>query len=113
MRHEVYAEIKRTVEAAGFYTSAMPMDSGGDRLVCVGLKGRRLGGNSFWVAERRGVWLLGTWAGFLYRVADAPDVPDLCVALLRNDPREIVCRPPAAIAEGFGLREASDGEFAG
>ena len=69
-----YADLKEAVEAAGFFTTFMPICEVGDRIVCASLRyteGPRrgaLGGNSFWVAKRGADWFVATWCPAIYRV---------------------------------------------
>jgi hypothetical protein len=52
-----YLPVVSAVEAAEYYVTSMPLDSGGDRIVCAARRrhdGAGLTGNSFWLAERNG-----------------------------------------------------------
>ena len=82
-----YQPVKAAVEAAGFFVTSMPLEGGGDRIVCAGLRRPAGGytGKSFWLAERGGKWFLGAWGGFLYRIADAEIAAEVAVAWLRQN----------------------------
>ena len=83
MSESAYAEVKREVEQAGYFTSWEPIRRTGDRLVLASQQHLRgLTGNSFWIATRTGTWYLGTWGGHIYRIPDAGRVPGLCIGWL-------------------------------
>ncbi len=113
-----YADLKEAVEAAGFFTTFMPICEVGDRIVCASLRyteGPRrgaLGGNSFWVARRGADWFVATWCPAIYRVCKVERLVELCILLLR---REDHPRAYGGIDElvrtEFGLVEIADAEF--
>jgi hypothetical protein len=103
-----YAELKRTVEDAGFFTTPMPLDNGGDRLALASMWHRRgLTGNSFWVAKRGTNWYLGTWGSHLYRVPNDADLADLCLTWLRATD-ETMSDIDNALKVQYGLVELTD-----
>ena len=81
MRSE-YLPVASAVDAAGYFVTTMPLDGGGDRIVCAGQRGHDNGltGNSFWLAERNGDWFLGAWGGGLYRLLDAAAASEIAIA---------------------------------
>jgi hypothetical protein len=81
-----YLPVLSAVVAAGYYDTSMPLDSGGDRIVCAGQcrrDGAGLTGNSFWLAERNGEWFLGAWGGRLYRLPGMAAASEIAIAWLR------------------------------
>ena len=92
-----YNELKATIEAAGFHTTFMPIDTPGDRMVCVshrnatGERNGGLGGISFWVAKRGDNWFIATWSGIVYRIPDPQRLTTLCLELLRREDRGALC----------------------
>lgn len=110
-RHE-YAPIISAVQAAGFFVTENPLDSG-DRIVCCGMRREAGGytGNSFWFAERDGRWFLGAWGGKLYRVPDANTASIIATAWLAQNYTETVADVPDEIKSQFQLVEADDSEF--
>jgi hypothetical protein len=110
---EEYAELKRAVEAAGFFTTFQPIKKRGDRIVCASQGGSwGIGGRSFWIAMRQGRWFLATWTPRTYEIRDPAEV-SLAAMEVRtsNDPR---CYDvDEGIKERFGLVEVDDEEFEG
>ncbi len=99
-----YDKVIAAVESSGFYVTGMPMDSGGDRIVCASrLSSDGLTGNSFWIAERRGKWFLGTWGGLLYQLADADCASAISVAWLRRNQKITASDIDTDLKEQFGL----------
>ena len=81
-----YLDLEEHVEAAGLYTTSMPLDDGGDRIVIATKKTEYgLTGNSIWVASRQDQWFLGVWSGRMYQIPDAQKVGDLCVNWLQRE----------------------------
>lgn len=80
-----YAELKREVEAAGFYTSVQPIERLGDRLVCAS-ESREYGlsGVSFWVARRGGEWFIASWGGLIYEVPSGARIDAVAIDILRG-----------------------------
>ena len=77
--HNKYNELKRAVEAAGFFTT----QDNWNRIICASKRFEHgLTGNSFWIAEHDSVWYLGTWGPFLYHIPNASRVSDLCITWL-------------------------------
>ncbi|MCA9102410.1 MAG: hypothetical protein KDA63_14715 [Planctomycetales bacterium] len=100
------------VESAGFHITGMPMDSGGDRIVCAGERfSGGLSGNSFWLAERGGKWFLGTWGGLLYHVKDAEFASTVAIAWLRKNSSKTVSDIDVELKTRFSLLPANDDEF--
>jgi hypothetical protein len=87
---EDYAELQHVVECAGFFTTFMPIEEVGDRIVCAshqypeGHERRSLHGNSFWVAKRGVDWFVAGWAPAIYLVPDNTRVAELCLRLVRR-----------------------------
>lgn len=108
-----YTPVVSAVEGAGFHVTEMELDSGGDRIVCVGMRrpGGGYTGNSFWLAERNDRWFLGTWGGLLYRVADVNRAVELALAWLRQNRGECVSDVPEELKLQFDLVPAEDEEF--
>ena len=109
-----YAELKQIVEAAGFFTTAMPLDAGGNRLVCASKRfpdGQALTGNSFWVAKRDSGWYLGVWSGLLYRFPDGNRVAEMCIAWLKRASDATRFDIDDHIRHEFKLVSVSDEEF--
>jgi hypothetical protein len=107
-----YEPVIRLVRSAGFYVTDMPMDSGGDRVVCSGLRfSGGLTGNSFWIAERDGRWFLGTWGGTLYRIVDADSAADVAVEWLQINRHKTAYDVPDEIRVKHDLHLAGDEEF--
>ena len=108
-----YAPIVSAVQAAGFFVTEMPLDSGGDRIVCCGMRRDAGGytGNSFWFAERDGRWFLGAWGGLLYRVPDVNAASTIATTWLAQDHTKTASDVPDDIKSQFQLAEADDSEF--
>ncbi len=107
-----YGSVKRAVEDAGFFTTGMPMDDGGDRLVCASRRIKAgLSGNSFWLARRESGWFLGVWGGQLYRVPKDRPVADLCLAWLREAPHTTHWDLDDPTKQQYGLVEVSSDEL--
>ena len=107
-----YEPVIQRVRAAGFHVTDMPLDSGGDRLVCASKRfSGGLTGNSFWLAERSGKWFLGTWGGWLYQIVDARTVADIAVELLQWDPHTTMSDVPDAMKTKHELRVTDDEDF--
>jgi hypothetical protein len=115
--HASYAELKNTVEAAGFFTTFQPIREPGDRIVCAsrayttGLRKGGLGGNSFWVANRSGEWFMATWAPIIYRVSNPGRLAELCIRLLSRQPASAYAYFAEPLTAEFGLIEISEEEF--
>ena len=109
----VYSPLIAATESAGYFVSGMPLDSGGDRIVCCSQ--RRAGGgytgNSFWFAERTGRWFLGAWGGLLYRVPDVDTACSIATTWLSADHVKTAPDVPDEIKTQFGLSLADDLEF--
>lgn len=108
-----YKPVKANVEAAGYFVTSMPLDSGGDRIVCAGMRRPEGGytGNSFWLAERNGKWFLGAWSGALYRLADVRQASEVSLAWLKQNSTRTAWDVPSKLRSQFGLVPADDAEF--
>lgn len=107
-----YSSVITAVEAAGFHVTGMPLDSGGDRIVCAGqVMEYGLTGNSFWLAERNGRWFLGTWGGLLYRIPSSVSAAKVSIAWLRQQSTQTVSDIPEELKSEFSLMPADDDEF--
>ena len=110
---DVYSPLIAATESAGYFVTEMPLDSGGDRVVCCGQRrdGGGYTGNSFWFAERDGRWFLGAWGGWLYRVADVDTTCSIAIAWLSANHTKTASDVPDDIKTQFGLTLAEDSEF--
>ncbi|MEN6498675.1 MAG: hypothetical protein ABFD16_30590 [Thermoguttaceae bacterium] len=109
-----YLPVVSAVETAGYYVTSMPLDSGGDRIVCAGQRrddGTGFTGNSFWLAERNGVWFLGTWGGWLYRLLGMAAASQIAIAWLRLNSSRIASDVPDELKLQYNLSVAADDEF--
>jgi hypothetical protein len=112
-----YADLKEAVEAAGFFTTFMPILEVGDRIVCAsrsytsGPRAGGLGGNSFWVAKRGSDWFIATWAPIIYRLQKTEVVAELCIHLLRRAPGAAYCAFDEHVRSTFDLIEIGENEF--
>src|SRR5688572_16051502 len=98
-----YSLVAKAVEDAGFFATGDYQNS----LICAS-KTRPEGGytgNSFWVAQTRNGWYLGTWGVHVYRIPDPERVPELCIAWLRRHPNGTASDVDSHIREEFGLIE--------
>lgn len=103
---EDYAELRKPVEGAGFFTTVQPIGEDGDRIVCASRRtGRGLGGNSFWVAKWEGDWFIATWAPRYYRLARPERFAELCVRLLSREPETAYGFFDESIQREFELME--------
>lgn len=115
---EDYAELKQTIEAAGFHTIFSLIEGSGDRMICVSHRytsGPREGGlygNSFWVAKRGDEWFIVTWVPTIYRIPDHERLSELCLLLLRREPTRAGDLDEET-RKNFGLVLVSDEEFYG
>jgi hypothetical protein len=91
----------------------MPLDGGGDRVVCAGLRRQGGGytGNSFWLAERNGNWFVGTWGGLLYRISGSSRASQLAIAWLKRNSAEIDSDIPSEVKSQFNLIAADDDQL--
>lgn len=109
-----YLPVVSAVEAAGYYVTSTPIDSGGDRIVCAGQRrddGTGFTGNSFWLAERNGDWFLGAWGGHLYRLPGMAAASELAITWLRLNASRTDSDVPAELKSQFHLSVAADDEF--
>ena len=112
-----YAELEKGVKAAGFFTTFMPNEEPGDRIVCAsrqytsGPRKGGLGGNSFWVAKEGNDWFVGTWAPVEFRVLDVERLLELCILLLGREPAGAYSRIDEKVQREFGLVEIVDEDF--
>lgn len=112
-----YADLKTTIEAAGFFTTFQPIRHPGDRMVCAshaytsGPREGSLGGNSFWVATRGGEWFIATWSPIIYRIPDPECLVNLCVRLLSRSPGRAYGDVDESVRTEFGLVEIQYEEF--
>ena len=109
---DVYSPLIAAAESAGYFVAGMPLDSGGDRVVCCGQRrhGGGYTGNSFWFAERDGRWFLGAWGGLLYRISDVETACSIATEWLSANHTTTVTDVPDDIKTQFGLRLADDSE---
>jgi hypothetical protein len=111
MKEEDYAEIKKDVEAAGFYTAFQPDGNGGLWIVLVTDRtDGRLHGNSFRVSFRSGRWYLITWWPVFYLVSGGADLTTLCLECLWAS-RSPVARVTSDIVSRHKLVEVSEEEY--
>ena len=109
-----YTELKAAVEAAGFFTTFMPIREAGDRIVCAscsytsGPRAGSLGGNSFGIAKRRSDWFIATWAPIIYRIQKVGRIAELCILLLRRDPGGAYFDFDEQVRTEFDLVEIAD-----
>jgi len=110
---DVYSPLIAATESAGFFVTGMPLDCGGDRVVCCGQRreGGGYTGNSFWFAERDGRWFLGAWGGWLYRVPDIETACSIATTWLSQNHTKTAADVPDAIKTKFELILADDSEF--
>ena len=109
-----YLPVVSAVEAAGYFVTMMPLDSGGDRIVWCGRGCRdRVGftGNSFWLAESNGNWFLGAWGGGLYRLLGVAAASEIAIAWLRLNPSRIDSDVPNELKLKYHLSVTSYDEF--
>ena len=105
-----YREIRRQIEDAGFFTSEFQMDG----FVCASrsyLRGNspRLGGKSFWVAERQGRWFVSNWGSSFYEIPDVARVAQFCITCLRDPDEQGFIQD--ALRADFSLVELTEDEF--
>jgi hypothetical protein len=108
-----YLPVVSAVEAAGYYVTSMPLDSG-DRIVCAGQRyhdGAGFHGNSFWLAERNGKWFLGAWGGGLYRLLDMAAASEIAIGWLRLNSSRTDSDVPDELKLQYDLSVAADDEF--
>jgi hypothetical protein len=111
MREEDYAEIKKTVEEAGFFTTLQPNGDGGVWIVLVSrCTEGQLHGNSFRVSLKADRWYLVTWSPVFYLVPPGADLTALCLDCLRASRSPIHVVPPD-IASRYGLLKVSEEEY--
>jgi hypothetical protein len=116
---EDYAELKRAIEDAGFFTTFMPIRQVGDRMVCCshqftdGPKAGGLGGRSFWVAKRDDGWYVATWSPSIYRVSRTDKLVALCLELLRCEPSRALFDLAQEVVDRFELVPVTTSEFDG
>lgn len=110
---DVYLPLITATETAGYFVTEMPLDSGGDRIVCCGQRrdGGGYTGNSFWFAEREGRWFLGTWGGTLFQVADVNTACSIAITWLSQNHTKTAASVPEAIKTQFALKIADYSEF--
>lgn len=60
-------------------------------------------GFSFWVTAPVGVWYVGTWGGWVYRVPENTSMPALCLALLGDDEQPLTPDLPPDVRDAYGL----------
>jgi hypothetical protein len=87
-----YDDIKKAVEAAGYFSSLKTRPSGKQRLIVASRRlenGRGLCGNSFWICEFEGVWYLGHWSSRLYAIPDAGRVVAFCLEWFGRVPSKL------------------------
>ncbi len=115
--HDDYSSLKEAVESAGFFTTFQPIRAPGDRIVCAshsyttGPRAGALGGNSFWVAKRRGEWFIATWAPVIYRVSDPDRLTSLSLRLLQRQPAKAYSEFDQQFCTEFGLVAIPEEEF--
>ena len=104
-----YDEIKTAVEDAGFFTSRMPFDDGGERLVCANRATEHgLSGNSFWLAKIESVWTLGVWGGQEYEITEPQRISEMAVDWLANTGAETKADIDAWLGEKYHLNVVDD-----
>jgi hypothetical protein len=114
---EDYAHLQHAVESAGFFTTFMPIEEVGDRMVCAshkypeGHERRGLYGNSFWIAKRGADWFVAGWAPSIYRVPDTGRLAELCLRLLRRERGGAYGDFDEQVRRDFTLVPVSDEEF--
>jgi hypothetical protein len=114
---EDYARLKQAVESAGFFSTFMPIEKVGDRIVCAshqypeGHQRRGLHGNSFWVEKRGTDWFVASWGPVIYRVPDSDRVAELCLRLLRREPGGAYGDFDAEVRRDFALIPVSYEDF--
>jgi hypothetical protein len=112
-----YAELEKGVTAAGFFTTFMPIEEVGDRIVCASRQytsGPRKGGlcgNSFWDAKRGDDWFVATWVPVNFRMLNVERLVELCTLLLDREPAGAYSRIDEKIQQEFGLVEIADEDF--
>jgi hypothetical protein len=108
-----YLPAVSAVEAAGYFVTAMPLDSGDDRIVCAGQRrdGGGFTGNSFWLAERNGDWFLGAWCGRLYRLLGADAASEIAIAWLRLNFSRTDWDVPGELKLQYNLSETAHVEW--
>ena len=114
MLRKEYLPVVSALEAAGYFVTAMPLDSGGDRIVCAGQRrhdGTGFTGNSFWLAERNDNWFLGAWCGRVYRLLGADAASEIAIAWLRLNPSRTDWDVPDKLKLQYNLSEAAHEEF--
>ena len=78
-----YDQVAEALAGEGFFTYYREDTA---TLVCSSAQWPNVPQNahSFWLAERRGRWYLGTWAPHVYQIGNSSKVPALCIAWLRQ-----------------------------
>ena len=80
-----YDELKSNLARAGFSTYYRDDN---DTLICSSAEWPNTPrhANSFWVAKRNNDWYVATWGPRVYWLEDSARVPELCIAVLRENP---------------------------
>ncbi len=105
-----YHDLIEAVTEAGFFVTDMPLDEGGDRVICCGMRREQGGytGNSFWLAERAGRWYVGTWGGHLYRIVSTERPSLIAREWLTENHTVTAYDVPENLKERFGLLPVDD-----
>jgi hypothetical protein len=109
-----YLPVVSAVELAGYYVTSMPMDGGGDRIVCADRcrdDGSGLTGNSFWLAESNGKWFLGAWGGQIYRLSGVTAASEIAISWLTLNSVRTDSDVPDELKLQYGLCEVSDDDY--
>jgi hypothetical protein len=106
-----YDQLKRAVEASGFFTTYQPIRTPGDRIVLASEQFENgLTGVSCWVAKRGSAWYIATWAPHIYQVPAEIPIESIAIEVLRTG-RGTPWDLPVPIKSKFGLVEISDEDF--
>lgn len=114
---EQYIDLKRAIEAAGYFTTFMPINNVGDRMVCASHQYPKdhdrqgLHRTSFWVALRNDKWYLASWVPRIYCVGLAQRMPELCLRLLGRKNSGAYSDFDERIRSRYELTEISVEEF--
>ncbi|GAB5406462.1 MAG: hypothetical protein Aurels2KO_46930 [Aureliella sp.] len=105
-----YRDLVKAVTNAGFFVTDMPLDDGGDRVVCCGLRREQGGytGNSFWLAERSGRWYVGAWGGHLYHMESSRSANLLALDWLSANKTITAYDVPSDLKLEYGLVPVDD-----
>lgn len=109
--NDEYARLVLRLTQLGIYTSRQPHGEFAERVVCA-THGSDwgIGGKSFWVTVRNGVWFIVSWAPHFYRVPERSDIVDVVEGALQLAVDQYYDVPTGVKAQ-YDLVEIEEEEF--